>query len=97
VPISHAWANQMHYENTFLFAKEGVKRLASVEDKSGKPFSVRLALFCSFVSHTMADSFVHPAVNSIVGIPYILEKAERGKCELISDIYVFKKSSGRMS
>lgn len=88
--ISHTWSNRMHYENTLLFVKEGVKRLALM-DKGVEPFPIRLAWFCGFISHVVADSYMHPVVNSIVGGPYIFTHAEHGKCELIQDIYIFKK------
>ena len=90
--ISHTWANRMHYESTVSFVKEGVKGLALM-DKSGESFSIRLAWFCGFVSHVVADSYVHPVINSIVGGPYIFTHEEHGKCELIQDIYIFKKET----
>jgi hypothetical protein len=83
----------MHYENTLLFVKEGVKRLAGME-KTGDPFSIRLAWFCGFVSHVIADSYIHPVVNSVVGGPYIFTHEEHGKCELIQDVYIFKRITG---
>lgn len=88
--VSHTWANRMHYENTLLFIKEGVRSL-SIMDKSGEPFAIRLSWFCGFVSHVMADSYVHPVVNSIAGGPYMFTHQEHGQCELIQDIYIFKK------
>jgi len=91
--ISHTWANRMHYENTLLLVKEGVRRLGAM-DKVGEPFSIRLAWFCGFVSHVVADSYLHPVVNSIVGGPYIFTHAEHGKCELIQDVYIFRRLTG---
>jgi len=88
--VSHTWANRMHYESTLLFIKEGVRSLSRM-DKSGEPFAIRLSWFCGFVSHIMADAYVHPVVNSIVGGSYIFTHEEHGKCELIQDIYIFKK------
>lgn len=90
--ISHTWANRMHYENTLLFLKEGVKRLSTM-DKGGEPFSIRLAWFCGFVSHVIADSYMHPVINSIVRGTYIFAHEEHGKCELLQDIYIFKKET----
>jgi hypothetical protein len=90
IPISHTWANRMHYENTQLFIKEGVKSLVSM-DKGEQPFFIRLAWFCGFLSHVVADSYMHPVINSIVRGPYIFTREEHGKCELIQDIYIFKK------
>ena len=87
--VSHTWANRMHYESTLLFIKEGVKSLA-VMDKSTESFAIKLSWFCGFVSHIVADSYVHPVVNSIVGGPYIFTHEEHGKCELLQDIYIFK-------
>jgi hypothetical protein len=89
VQVSHTWANRMHYESTLLFIKEGVKSLA-VMDKSTESFAIKLSWFCGFVSHIVADSYVHPVVNSIVGGPYIFTHEEHGKCELLQDIYIFK-------
>lgn len=93
LPISHTWANRMHYENTLLFVNEGVKNLKQI-DKGSEKFSVRLAWFCGFISHVMADSFIHPVVNSIVGGPYMFTQGEHGKCELVQDIYIYKKLTG---
>jgi len=55
VPISHTWANRMHYENTLLFVKEGVNNLKQI-DKDSEQFPFRLAWFCGFISHVMADA-----------------------------------------
>jgi hypothetical protein len=90
LPISHTWANRMHYENTLLFIKEGVRRL-SLMDKNGDPFSIRLAWLCGFASHVLADSYMHPVINSIVRGTYIFTREEHGQCELIQDICIFKK------
>jgi len=93
IQISHTWANRMHYENTLPFIKGGVEVLASM-NKNEEPFSIRLAWFCGFVSHVVADSYMHPVVNSIVHGSYIFTHEEHGKCELIQDIYIFKKLTG---
>lgn len=37
---------------------------------------------------------MHPIVNSILGGPYIFTHEEHGKCELVQDIYIFKKKKG---
>lgn len=91
--ISHTWANRMHYENTLLFIEEGVKKLAAM-DKSGESFFIRLAWFCGFVSHIVADSYVHPVINSIVHGTYIFTHEEHARCELIQDVYIFWKING---
>lgn len=91
--IGHTWANRMHYENVSIFVKEGVARLAAM-DKKSTPFAIRLAWFCGYVSHVIADSYVHPVVNSIVHGPYMFTHNEHGKCELIQDIYIFQKETG---
>lgn len=91
--IGHTWANRMHYESVPTFVTEGVARLADM-DKKSKPFAIRLAWFCGYVSHVIADSYVHPVVNSIVHGPYMFTHNEHGKCELIQDIYIFQKETG---
>lgn len=93
IPISHTWANRMHYENTLLFVTEGVENLTQI-DKSSDAFAVRLAWFCGYISHVIADSFIHPVVNSIVSGPYMFTHEEHGKCELVQDIYIYKKLTG---
>jgi len=93
VPIGHTWANRMHYENTLLFIKEGVRSLSGM-DTTSDAFAIRLAWFCGFISHVLADSYVHPVVNSIVGGRYIFTHEEHGKCELIQDAYIFNKLTG---
>jgi hypothetical protein len=91
--IGHTWANRMHYENALTFVKEGVSRLATL-DKKSDAFAVRLAWFCGYVSHVIADSYVHPVVNSIVHGTYMFTHNEHGTCELIQDIYIFQKETG---
>ena len=90
VPISHTWANRMHYESTLAFVEEGTKALLKT-DKATESLAIRLAWFCGFVSHVVADSYVHPVINSVVGGPYIFTHQEHGTCELIEDIYIFKQ------
>jgi hypothetical protein len=83
----------MHYENAHLFIKEGVKILSTM-DKNNPAYSIRLAWFSGYVSHVIADIYVHPIVNSIVGGTYTFTHQEHGKCELIQDIYIFKAMTG---
>ena len=94
--VSHTWANRMHYENTLLFIKEGVKLLAAM-DKNSEQFFIRLSWFCGFVSHVVADSFMHPVINSIVGGTYIFTHEEHAKCELMQDVYIFKKKTNLLT
>ena len=91
--IGHTWANRMHYESVSSFVMEGVARLADM-DKKSKPFARRLAWFCGYVSHVIADSYIHPVVNSTVHGPYMFTHNEHGKCELIQDIHIFQKETG---
>lgn len=91
--IGHTWANRMHYEGVYSFVKEGISALAALPD-DGEPFAIRLAWFCGYVSHIIADAYVHPVINSIVGGPYIFTHREHGTCELIQDIYIFKMLTG---
>jgi hypothetical protein len=92
--IGHTWANRMHYENNSMFVEEGSKRLMEMTDKKSESFAVRLAWFCGYVSHVIADVYVHPVVNSIVHGPYMFTHGEHGACELIQDIYIFEKLTG---
>lgn len=91
--IGHTWANRMHYENTCSFVKEGIISLSALPS-DGESFAVRLAWFCGYVSHIIADAYAHPVINSIVGGPYIFTHREHGACELIQDIYIFEKLTG---
>lgn len=91
--IGHSWANRMHYENVSRFVKNGIDRLATM-DKKSEPFAVTLSWFCGYVSHIIADAYVHPVVNSIVNGIYMFTHKEHSKCELIQDIYIFKKEKG---
>ncbi|NTU41620.1 MAG: zinc dependent phospholipase C family protein [Nitrospirales bacterium] len=91
--IGHTWANRMHYEGVSAFVREGIARLAAMDRKSDA-FAIRLAWFCGYVSHAIADSYVHPVVNSIVHGPYIFTHSEHGRCELVQDIYIFRQETG---
>lgn len=92
--VSHTWANRMHYEDTLSFVEGGIRKLAAMVDKSAEAFSIRLAWFCGFVSHIVADSYVHPVINSIVHGTYIFTHTEHARCELIQDIYIFNAQTG---
>jgi hypothetical protein len=80
----------MHYENTRDFIKFGVESLAEM-DKNGPQFPICLSWFAGYVSHVIADSYVHPVINSITGGTYIFTHVEHGHCELVQDIYIFKR------
>ena len=90
--IGHTWANRMHYENVSLFVEEGVARLANM-DMTSDSFSIKLSWFCGYVSHVIADSYVHPVVNSIVNGTYMFTHKEHSECELIQDIYIFNRET----
>lgn len=92
-PFRHNWANRMHYENTLLFVREAIRKLASFDTRT-EQFSICLAWFCGFVSHVVADSYAHPIVNSIVGGTYMFTGEEHAHCELIQDEYIFKAVTG---
>jgi len=91
--IGHNWANRMHYENTDRFIREGIKKL-SLMDKKGDQFQNCLAWYSGFVSHIIADAFVHPVVNCTVHGTYIFTQKEHGRCELVQDIYIFNTKTG---
>lgn len=88
--IGHNWSNRMHYENVTRFISEGVKRL-SLMDKKGDQFQTCLSWFAGYASHVIVDSFVHPVINCIVNGIYVFTNVEHTHCELIQDIYIFKK------
>lgn len=91
--FGHNWANRMHYENVSVFVKLGLSKLSEM-DKTGDEFSIFLAWLCGYVSHIIADSFVHPVVNCTVGGPYMFTCSEHAECELIQDIYIFNEETG---
>lgn len=91
--IGHNWANRMHYENTALFARQGVLKLSKM-DKKNEDFFRCLAWFCGYVSHIIADSFLHPVVNSAVGGPYLFTQTDHRICEMIQDVYIFQRKTG---
>jgi hypothetical protein len=88
--IGHNWANRMHYENVSRFIGEGVKKLLMM-DKKSEQFQTCLAWFAGYMSHVIVDSYVHPVINRIVNGTYIFTHVEHGHCELIQDIYIFKR------
>jgi hypothetical protein len=91
--IGHNWSNRMHYENVARFIGEGIKKLSAM-GKNSDEFQTCLAWFAGYVSHVIADSFVHPVINRIVDGIYIFTHQEHGHCELIQDIYIFNKLTG---
>lgn len=90
--IGHNWANRMHYENTGGFIREGINRLSAM-DKKSEEFENCLAWFLGYVSHVVADSYLHPVVNRTVHGTYIFTHTEHARCELVQDIYIFKKKT----
>jgi hypothetical protein len=91
--IGHNWANRMHYENSGGFIRQGIKKLSSM-DKNSEIFKNCLAWFSGYVSHVVADSYLHPAVNCTVHGTYLFTHTEHGRCELVQDIYIFNKKTG---
>jgi hypothetical protein len=91
--IGHTWANRMHYEGVAGFIHEGVRRLAAM-DRTGDSFGMCLAWFCGYVSHVVADVYVHPVVNTIVHGPYVFTHKEHAACELAQDIHIFHTKTG---
>jgi hypothetical protein len=91
--IGHNWSNRMHYENVTGFIGEGLQKLSKM-NKNSDEFQTCLAWLFGYVSHVIADSFMHPVINCIVNGIYIFTHVEHGHCELIQDVYIFKKITG---
>lgn len=87
----HSWADRMHYENTGDFVRHGVQNLSAMGGGGG--FEVCLAWLCGFVTHIIADTVVHPVVNSIVG-PYLFNSEEHRHCEMIQDSFIYHDIKG---
>jgi hypothetical protein len=88
----HSWADRMHYESVDKFVREGVAKLSSM-DKQSDEFKICLPWFLGYVSHVIADSYVHPVINCIVGGPYIFTHVEHAKCEMVQDAFIFLKET----
>lgn len=73
--LGHNWADRMHYEGIGVFIRTGIEML-SLMDKKTNSFKNCLAWFAGYTSHVIADSFVHPVVNSVVHGPYIFTHTE---------------------
>jgi len=86
----HTWADRMHYENTREFLKIAASNLLNRKEEE---FNICLAWFCGFVSHVVADTIIHPVVNTIVG-PYLFNSSEHRHCEMIQDSYIFREIKG---
>jgi hypothetical protein len=91
--IGHNWSNRMHYENIGGFISKGINKLSQMNKKSDN-FKNCLAWFSGYVSHVVADSYLHPVVNSTVHGTYIFTHTEHARCELVQDIYIFNKITG---
>jgi hypothetical protein len=83
----HSWADRMHYENTGHFVEFAIRNLIKLNDNE---FEICLSWLCGYVTHLIADSVIHPVVNSIVG-PYLFNSGEHRHCEMTQDSYVFKE------
>lgn len=83
----HSWADRMHYENTGEFVQFAIQNLIKLKDND---FEICLSWLSGYVTHLLADSVVHPVVNSIVG-PYLFNSEEHRHCEMTQDSYIFKE------
>jgi hypothetical protein len=92
--FGHNWSNRMHYENIGGFIRAGVKKLSLINEKKSEQFQNCLAWFAGYVSHVIADSYLHPVVNSTVNGTYLFTQKEHGRCELVQDIYIFNNKTG---
>ncbi|MEW6418822.1 MAG: zinc dependent phospholipase C family protein [Nitrospirota bacterium] len=81
----HSWADRMHYENTGEFIKYGITNLLKLNKQD---FETCLSWLCGYVTHLLADSIVHPAVNATVGL-YLFNSNEHRHCEMIQDTFIF--------
>ena len=52
---------------------------------------VIFAWLMGYVSHMIADSIIHPIVNTIVGGNYEGHESEHGRCETVQDTLIFKE------
>ncbi len=91
--VGHTWADRMHYENTDIFIQEAVKKLIAMDQTTAK-FKYCLAWTLGFISHIIADVYLHPVVNSIVGGTYHFTSSEHAYCEMVQDLYIFHHKTG---
>lgn len=85
----HSWADRMHYENSGDFVKYGIAILLKLKEQDKhQDFEICLSWLCGYVTHLLADSIIHPVVNSIVG-PYLFNSGEHRHCEMIQDTFIF--------
>lgn len=85
----HSWADRMHYENTGKFVKYGIANLIKLKEQNKQQdFEICLSWLCGYVTHLLADSIVHPVVNTVVG-PYLFNSGEHRHCEMIQDTFIF--------
>lgn len=91
--VGHTWADRMHYENTDLFFVKAIERLTVMEEKSCD-FKSCLSWTLGFQSHVLADVYLHPVVNSIVGGSYHFTSSAHAHCELVQDMFIFRGKTG---
>lgn len=84
---AQAWADKMHYINTGEMIKVGINNLKDMEDDSK---SKCVAWLMGYASHVVADVFMHPVVNKIVG-PYEQNKTHHRVCEMNQDSFIFQR------
>jgi hypothetical protein len=85
----HSWADRMHYENTGEFIKHGISNLIKLKEQNNQQdFEVCLSWLCGYVTHLLADSIIHPVVNTTVGL-YLFNSGEHRHCEMIHDTFIF--------
>lgn len=80
------WSDRMHYENISGFVKKGISNLDGLD---GEAFDKPLAFLCGYATHIIADTMIHPVVNSIVG-PYMFNRQTHMDCEVVQDSLIFE-------
>jgi hypothetical protein len=91
--VGHTWADRMHYENVDLFVVKAIERLTQMDYESDD-FGACLSWTLGFLSHVLADVYLHPVINAIVGGIYHFTSSDHGHCELVQDMFIFHNKTG---
>lgn len=87
------WAALLHNDSTNGIVNLGLKQIRSEGGLKDGMAKAKWSWLIGYLSHIVADTIVHPVVNSIVG-DYKNNKDRHRICEMIQDAFVFHKEKG---
>ena len=87
------WADWMHEGGTGYLCRVMARHISSLlegKNPANNDQSALVAWYLGFLSHVLADAFLHPVVAEIVG-PYEGHEADHRMCEMVQDTLLYEE------